>query len=73
MIMSPGESIIILLLTTAVFNLGFALVTSNVAVNFNVGYAPPLGIDPKYVDARFSITLPEVNPLAESLDALIIT
>ena len=63
----------ILLLTTAVFNLGFALVTSNVAVNFSVGYAPPLGIDPKYVSARFSITLPEVNPLAESLDALIIT
>ena len=71
--MSPGESITILLLTTAVFSLGFALVTSNVAVSFNVGYAPPPGIVPKYVAGRFNLTLPEVKPLAASDEDLIDT
>ena len=60
-------------MTTAVFNLGFALVTSKVDVSFSVGYWPPVGIVPKYVDGRFNVTLPEVNPLAESVEALIDT
>ena len=57
------------LLITDVFNLGFAFVTSRVAVSFNFGYAPPLGIVPKYVCGSSRVTLPEVNPLAESTDA----
>jgi len=47
MILSPLESMTILLLTTEVLSLGFAFVTSRVAVNLSVGYVPPCGIVPK--------------------------
>ena len=55
------------LFLTTVFNLGFALLTSRVAVSLSLGNVPFDGIVPKYVDGNCKLILPEVSPLAVSV------
>ena len=57
----------------AVLSLGFALDTSSVAVNLSLGKVPLDGMFPKYDDANCKLILPDVNPLAVSVDEVIST
>ena len=57
----------------AVLSLGFALDTSRVAVSFNLGKVPFVGIVPKYVDGNCKLILPDVSPLAVSVADVIST
>ena len=57
----------ILLFFTTVLSLGFALDTSNVAVNLSLGKVPLDGMVPKYDDANCKLILPDVSPLAVSV------
>ena len=70
---SPEEVTTILLFSIEVFNLGLAFRTSSVADNLSLGNVPFVGIIPKYVDGRFKLILPEVNPLAVSVEDEITT
>ena len=63
--------ITILLFVIEVFSLGFALETSNVAVNFSVGKF--VVKSPKKLSGREIVILPEVSPLVESVDVSIFT